>query len=252
MSYAMLSYRFSMGLFLVFLTLGLARAEVQYPCPINADFWLLGGQSNMEGQDIARFYPTTPEPNVWNFDMTNTWMVAKDPVHRPFEAVAAIHHTLIMQWLLGASGNDPVKAQETYVQFKQGYLNEPHGVGPGLSFGLETYKGSGRPIALIPCAHGGSGMDGWDPALKSLGDNSLYGAMMNRVAMTGGSSNIKGLVWYQGESEVGSDASTNAFQGKFLNFIDKLRSDLNKPHPAGALRSDWALPDHRRRLGARL
>jgi sialate O-acetylesterase len=230
MRHAVLTHRFIMGVFLVAMTIGMARAEVKYPCPIDADVWLLGGQSNMEGQDYAWKFPTTPEPNVVNFDMSNTWMEAKDPLHRPYEAVAAIHHTLLMQFHLAANNNDPVLAEAQLLQFKQAYLDTPHGVGPGLSFGLETYKGSGRPIALIPCAHGGTGMDQWDPNLKSLGDNSLYGAMMNRVEMTGVKVKVKGLVWYQGESEVGSDAATSAFEDKFRSFVAYLRDDLQNPN----------------------
>ena len=60
------------------------------------------------------------------------------------------------------------------------------GAGPGVSFANEMFRLTGVPQGLICCAHGGTTMAQWDPKLKKDGDNSLYGAMLNRVKRNGG------------------------------------------------------------------
>ena len=204
------------------------EVKAEFPCPIDADLWLMGGQSNMDGQDHAKKYPTTPDPKIMAFDMTNEWMVAKEPVTRVFEAKAAVHQNFLRAWM-ASSTTDTAAAQKLFEAFRGDLRNNPRGVGPGVAFAQVVLKETGRPIGLIPCSHGGSGMDSWNPALKDKGDESLYGAMMNRVKMVGGGKKIKGLLWYQGESEVGSPESINNFEKNFLNIIDCLRRDLDQP-----------------------
>lgn len=209
------------------------QTAAPYPCPIDADIWLMGGQSNMDGQDLAKNFPTEENPKIMAFDMTNQWVVAKEPITRLYEAKAAVHRKLLMDVFLAQAISDNVtsrtaKAEKMFDVFRSDLRNNPRGVGPGVAFAQVILKETGRPIGLIPCSHGGSGMDGWDPALKGQGDDSLYGAMMNRVKMIGGGGKIKGLLWYQGESEVGLGRPIN-FPKNFLNFIDCLRRDLGQP-----------------------
>ena len=199
-----------------------------YPCPIDADIWLLGGQSNMDGQDIVKKYPTKEDPRIVAFDMVNQWMTAKDPLHRLFEAAAPIHRKLCMQWMTRATTNS-AEAEKMFEKHRNELRNNPRGVGLGIPFAQAVLQETGRPIGLIACAHGGTSMGQWDPALKDKGDDSLYGAMMNRVKMAGGGKKIKGLLWYQGESEAGSAGSITNFPKNFLNFIDCVRRDLDQP-----------------------
>jgi sialate O-acetylesterase len=155
-------------------------------------------------------------------------MVAKEPVTRIFEAKASVHHKYVMQWM-SSSTSGTAEAQKLFESFRGDLRNNPRGVGPGVAFAQAVLKATGRPIGLIPCSHGGTGMGQWDPALKDQGDDSLYGAMMHRVQMVGGGKKIKGLLWYQGESEVGSPEAINGYEKNFLNFIDCLRRDLGQP-----------------------
>ncbi len=101
------------------------------------------------------------------------------------------------------------------------------GVGPGLYFARHVLAATGRPIGLIPCALGGSTIAQWDPAGKIHGDSSLYGAMLNRVR-SAGTQHIKGLVWYQGESEA-FIAQAETYEAKLLALIDSFRRDIGRP-----------------------
>jgi sialate O-acetylesterase len=194
------------------------QKNVTHPCPIDADIWLLGGQSNMQGYAPLN-EQAKPNPNIMMFNMDNKWMVAQEPVHRIFEAAAPVHKQMA---LVAANFT-----QEQVEQFEKQTKTEPvGGVGPGLFFAQHLIGNGVKALGLIPCAHGGTSIEHWSPAHKDQGDNSLYGTMLNRVRMVGGK--IKGLLWYQGESDTDNNTSLE-FEQKTLNFIDSLRRDTNIP-----------------------
>lgn len=63
-------------------------------------------------------------------------------------------------------------------------------------------------------------MANWDPARKAEGTASHYGVILDRVRAVGGK--IKGVLWYQGESEW---SLADGYQAKLLGLIDALRQD---------------------------
>src|SRR5262249_10137440 len=73
------------------------------------------------------------------------------------------------------------------------------------------------------CAHGGTSMAQWDPARKDEGGKSLYGSMIRQFRLAGGK--VKGVLWYQGESDANGEASKRHSQG-FAPFIRAGRSDF--------------------------
>jgi sialate O-acetylesterase len=96
-----------------------------------------------------------------------------------------------------------------------------------MFFARHVFASTGRPIGLIPCALGGSKIDQWDPAGKKRGDSTLYGAMLHRVR-SAGVGHIKGLLWYQGESEAFL-AQSDTYEAKMLALIDSFRRDIGRP-----------------------
>lgn len=167
------------------------------------DLWLLAGQSNMAGY---AFMPSKSETSdmVHAFYMDNTWGTANPPIHDTRRAVAPVH---------GGNPANPPKTQR--------------GPGPGLPFAVEMYKSTGIPQAVIPCAHGGTSLVQWDPALKKLKGKSLYGAAIERLEMLGGK--VAGLLWYQGCSETGNDEKVAAYQVKTRKLFNAFRKDCKNP-----------------------
>ena len=166
------------------------------------DVWILGGQSNMEGigylKDAAK-----PNKNVRAFYMNDRWATAKDKIHNLHEAVDPVHVDLY-------GGTLPVPAKHS-------------GVGPGVAFGQEMLKRSDVPQGLLACAHGGTTMCQWDPALKHLGGKSLYGATLRRFVKNG--SNVAGIIWYQGCSDADS-VNAPLYTERMKKLVAAFRRDL--------------------------
>ena len=190
---------------------GEASAAIE---PVYAgDLWILAGQSNMEGvgnmTDVE-----TPHDLVQVFAMNDVWRQAEEPIHRRAESVDPVHNPR------GEEGAREAREANLDVS------GAVKGAGLGLTFAKEMVERTGRPVGLVPCAHGGTSMDQWDPARRDDGGDSLYGAMLRRFDAVGGS--VRGVLWYQGESDTGGDRA-EAYQDKFEAFIAAVRDDLGDP-----------------------
>ena len=170
------------------------------------DLWILAGQSNMAD---SGYMPSLTEESdmVHAFYMNNIWDISRDPLHDITHAAAPVH---------GGNPNNP------YPKAKP-----KRGTGPGASFGLEMYKTTGIPQGLIACAHGGTSMDQWDPALKKEGGYSLYGALYQRLQMLGGK--VAGLLWYQGCNEGGCAEKSEAYEERTRKLFAAVRRDCRNP-----------------------
>jgi sialate O-acetylesterase len=105
----------------------------------------------------------------------------------------------------------------------------------GYWMGLELSQWFGNvPIGLVQATHDGTSIDHWQHTSSGIGDD--YDAMVKSIQPFA----VKGVAWYQGESN-GGDA---AYAGKLTNMINEWRSDWNLPGlPFGiiqlAYRSGW-------------
>ncbi|MCQ6563544.1 sialate O-acetylesterase [Paenibacillus mendelii] len=175
------------------------------------DLWILAGQSNMEGcgklVDIE-----IPQAGISCFYMNEQWGMAEEP----------------LCWL--NESPDPAYWLVPEAELEQAILAARHfrteAAGLGLPFAKELYRHTGVPIGLIPCARGATDMTWWDPALADSNDHSLYRAMLRRVRHAGG--DVKGILWYQGESDAITQASS-LYKSRTLNLIQSLRRDLGQP-----------------------
>lgn len=180
------------------------------------DLWLLAGQSNMEGHgDLVDVQ--SPLPQVHSFDMADKWLIAEEPLHTLAGAADPVH------WRL----NEQKEPERWTGEKLDRYISQRNkGAGLGLAFAAEMYRRTGVPIGLIPCAHGGTSMDQWSPALKDREGNSLYGSMLRRFNAAGGA--VKGVLWYQGESDANPNAAPQ-FLAKFEEFVRAVRADFHQP-----------------------
>ncbi len=172
------------------------------------DIWVLAGQSNMEGFGyISGKLPAIE--TVRAFSMSDIWEKAEDPIHTTDTAQDSIHRTLINSF-------NAVK-----------WMPDHLGCGPGVAFGQELFAATGIPQGLIPCAHGGTKMTQWDPALITKEGESLFGATMRRIRKNGGS--IAGVAWYQGCSDTEDATDVALYSSRMKTFVDAIRFHCNNP-----------------------
>ena len=185
---------------------GVTRAETSVRDVLVGDVWVLAGQSNMEGIGWLRD-KLPPVNRVRAFYMTDEWDVAADPLHTLWCAVDPVH------------GGSPAAARHKKMQTHTG-------VGPGMAFGQSLLKATGVPQGLIACGHGGTSMDQWNSAKKTLGGRSLYGAMCRRVRRNGGA--VAGVFWYQGCSDTAPETIA-VYTPRMVRLVRAMRRDFRDP-----------------------
>jgi hypothetical protein len=98
-----------------------------------------------------------------------------------------------------------------------------------LRFGKEVAAAVGVPVAIIPAPRGGTNLyaqwqrDADDPTNRG----TLYGSALHRVLSQGYAHPIKGVIWYQGESDVGWGYSV--YLGLLEQLVADFRIDLANP-----------------------
>ncbi|USU13631.1 sialate O-acetylesterase [Sphingomonadaceae bacterium OTU29THOMA1] len=168
--------------------------------PVEAEVYILAGQSNMSGRGALSELSTTDrvaDERITVYGNGGMLRVALDPLD-------------------DASGQvDAVSADRQAA------------VGPGLPFARAMLRRHGRAILLVPCAKGGSSMAQWAPG----GDRStLYGSCIARAREAGG--RIAGMLWYQGESDARDVATAARWSAAFADLVTAFRRDLRMPQLA--------------------
>lgn len=176
------------------------------------DVFILAGQSNMEGcGDLVDV--EEPSPFVRNFQSRELWDLAEEPLHWLPESPRPIHRAL---WGMPPLTGEPEPRDP----------NRTKGAGLGLPFGKLWHERTGVPVGLIPCAHGGTSMTQWSPALGDQGGGSLYGATVLRHQKIGGK--IAAILWYQGESDA-NPVDAPLYAGRMKELVASFRRDFGQP-----------------------
>jgi len=175
------------------------------------DLWVLAGQSNMEGVgDLIDVAP--PNPMVNALGMNGKWARAAEPLHWLVDSPDPVH-----------SGDAEGREKRSAEQHK----SRTKGAGLGLPFATAMVAATNVPVGLVTAAHGGTSMGQWDPAKKDEGGKSLYGSMLRQVKLAGGK--VKGVLWYQGESDAMNPEAAKGYGKPFADFIAAVRSDFDQP-----------------------
>lgn len=193
-----------------------------YPDQKEADIWVFSGQSNSQGWGMLKA-PVEPDPRILFFSADNRWVVAKEPLNPRFTNwdPDPVRENILLQ-RTGVDYPSGADTENFIEQMKQDDV-VMGGVGPGLAFAKHLVRFVDRPLGLMYCGVGGSPIKSWDPTVKG----SNYAAMTRRIAMVGGK--IKGLVWYQGESDAMTRGAEEVYEAAILQLIDSVRKDTGLP-----------------------
>jgi hypothetical protein len=189
--------------------------EVTHPYPggVKADLWLVAGQSNMGGYATVK-KETVPDPRVMFFSADkdkDVWVVAKDPQERLMYPHGDAHGMVPDFTRLPVGGSGLVIP---FAQHLRKYIDNNIGF-----IGVTT----GQSMARV-----------WDPELKDNKEkqlpNYIYARMIDRVKRVGGYGNLKGMIWYQGESDAIEFTKDLVHYKRILsNFVDSVRRDTGNP-----------------------
>jgi sialate O-acetylesterase len=185
-----------------------AKTAVTHPYPEGdtGDLWLLAGQSNMAGNGTLK-ETIAPDPRILFFANGDEWMPAREPWDSMFFPSGKPH------------GMVPDETHRLTV-----------GAGPGPFFARHLIQFTQRPMGIIGVGTGKSMVLVWNPELADKGNPRFYGDTVQRVIKAGGYGKLKGVVWYQGESDaVEYPSASKVYQRQLLLFIDRLRTDTGNP-----------------------
>ncbi|CAL1396015.1 unnamed protein product [Linum trigynum] len=179
------------------------------PLPSSAvpdSIFILAGQSNMAGRGGVHNNTATgalhwdgivpaqcqPNPSILRFSKDLVWVPAHEPLHADIDST------------------------------------KTNGIGPGMPFAnavLTQDPDSVGAVGLVPCAVGGTTMNQWAKG------GALYGEMVRRAtaAVEAGGGNLRGLIWYQGESDTNSRQDAEEYRGRLETLFYHVRQDLQLP-----------------------
>jgi len=106
-------------------------------------------------------------------------------------------------------------------------VSEDHSaaVGPGLFFARAMKPTEKTPVALIPCAKGGSSIGRWKRSQKR---DTLYGSCLARIREA--DRRVAGILWYQGETDADRSADiAGKWSEHFRALVTSFRRDLGNP-----------------------
>ncbi len=158
------------------------------------DLWIIAGQSNSAGYGRGPYHDP-PELGVHLFRNSEQWALATHPMN---DSTDTLH---------------PVNREGA---------NSGHS--PYLHFGRVLLQALGHPIGLVQTALGGSPLSAWNPA---QGQAVLYENMVQVAGKVGG--RVRGVLWYQGESDTGTDADAASYAQRFAQAVAAWRQALGDP-----------------------
>ncbi len=159
------------------------------------DLWVIAGQSNSAGYGRGPCQDP-PELGVHLLRNSERWSLASHPMN---ESTDTRH---------------PVNRE-----------NANPGHSPYLQFGRVLKRTLSHPVGLVQTALGGSPLTRWNPCEPGPAD--LFDNMVRCVAMAGG--RVRGILWYQGESDTGTDADASTYARRFGQAAAAWREALSDP-----------------------
>jgi hypothetical protein len=89
----------------------------------------------------------------------------------------------------------------------------------------DLYSGEwGIETGLIPCADGGTSLEDWKVG------GQLYDHAVGQTRLAQRISEVKGILWHQGENDSGKEADALSYVPRFLHILSSLRRDCHLEH----------------------
>ena len=162
------------------------------------DAWLAAGQSNMSGYSGGLEPMEPPVDEVHLFGNDYRWKRAHEPMDDGTDQVDRVSEEFPAHTLM-------------------------------LRFAKEISAATGVPVAIVPAPLGGTNLHTQWQRREDDHDNrgTLYGSSVWRILVQGYAWPIRGVIWYQGESDVGR--TTGQYLADLRALVAHWREDLGNP-----------------------
>ena len=164
------------------------------------DVYLAIGQSNMSGYSGSLVGASTPIPEVHLYGNDGRWKQATEPMDDGTDQLDNV------------SRESP---QHTLM----------------LPFAKHLYEHTGVPVAVIPAPRGGTSLYAlWQRSAPDPDNRlTLYGSALHRVLVQGYAQPLRGILWYQGESDAIDGRTTAQYRTDLEQLVAHYRSDAGAP-----------------------
>ena len=165
--------------------------RIEFAVMPEMDIYIAIGQSNMAGRGemIDSLGDMDPISGAWLFDNTGNWVPASNPMNR----YSAIRKPLHIQ-----------------------------GISPSYMCAKVLAEQTKRPIGMVVNARGATKLEAWQKGAKS----KYYAKTVQRALEAQKWGKIRGIIWHQGEGNVGSAARIENYLPQLARFVSDLRKDL--------------------------
>ena len=162
------------------------------------DVYISCGQSNMSGYSGTLDNAEAPIPQAHLFANNYLWRQASEPMDDGTDQVDAVSAEAPQHSLM-------------------------------LRFAKEVWLATGVPVGVIVGPLGGTNLYSQWQRDETDHDNraTLYGSMLYRALVQNYPTSVKGMLWYQGESDVGR--TLNQYLTDLKNLLARYREDLGNP-----------------------
>ncbi len=159
------------------------------------ELWIIAGQSNSSGYGRGPAYDP-PELGIHIFNNAMKWALATQPLNESTDTVHPENRE---------GGNS--------------------GHGPWMHFARLIRRQINVPVGLVQVSLGGSPLSSWNPT--DPGDHPLYELLIRAHKAVG--EKIRGILWYQGESETGTTESAFSHENRFIAAVEAWRKAMKQP-----------------------
>lgn len=164
------------------------------------DVYLAIGQSNMAGYSGSLAGATAPIPEVHLYGNDGRWKQAAEPMDAGTDQLDTVSREFPGHSLM-------------------------------LPFAKRLFETTGVPVAVIPGPLGGTNLyvqwqrNAFDPAHRV----TLYGSALHRVRAQYLGAPLRGILWYQGESDAIAGRTTAQYRADLEQLVAQYRGDLSAP-----------------------
>lgn len=126
---------------------------------------------------------------------------------------------------------EPVDSDVDQVDSVSSDSSAAYGLSARFGNTLKNLKGrTTYPVGLVPCAKSSTALADWAIPLDHFDRSTLYGSAMYRMRQAKDNGTVRGIIFFQGESDSFTLAASHSYASNFTAIVAGIREDLELPN----------------------